>query len=345
MAKPTKQAIVLSPSAITRNLQPGMSGDDVRKLQAALIKAGYPIPDGPTGYYGSQTKAAVADWQKSEGIKTDGNPGFFGPRSVAALGGAPVAPAKVAPGVAPIAPVAGAPVKVDPAAPVASITPAATPDLDSALRKFGLSSGTISALSPAQKETLASMGSAIQLQYDNGKEVPTVLTQPDLDRIFQEAQDSPDIDEFYKNNLRLGGEELKRTVNFLTGEWNQFSKENATNYELDKKRLSEEAAAAGRAFSGFRGQAKEQLDNENAGVIESTRRSLARNLDTLGTSFEQKYGTGSLPTGLLELGGEKYTPYGDVPGTEAANRLGDVRDRNSELIQEEFTRRGTSSPA
>lgn len=51
------------------NLRPvkmGQRGNDVSNLQACLIEAGYDIPSGATGYYGSQTKKAVkmfyANW-------------------------------------------------------------------------------------------------------------------------------------------------------------------------------------------------------------------------------------------------------------------------------------------
>ncbi len=43
----------------------GLDADSTRKLQRALISRGFGIPAGPTGLYGSQTRAAVAAFQRS----------------------------------------------------------------------------------------------------------------------------------------------------------------------------------------------------------------------------------------------------------------------------------------
>lgn len=68
-----------------RNLKPGDTGADVQALQQYLMGEGFTISAGATGYYGEQTKAAVAAWQQAHGIDTAGNAGFFGPRSQAFL--------------------------------------------------------------------------------------------------------------------------------------------------------------------------------------------------------------------------------------------------------------------
>lgn len=71
----------------TRDLTTGASGADVTCLQQALIAAGYSIPAGATGYFGSQTVAAVSAWQKAAGVSPTA--GYFGAKSRAAfnLGG------------------------------------------------------------------------------------------------------------------------------------------------------------------------------------------------------------------------------------------------------------------
>lgn len=70
---------------ITRNLQPGMSGEDVKALQSYLIAQGFDIPAGATGNYGPQTQAAVAQWQTKTGVQAGADAGYFGPKSIAAL--------------------------------------------------------------------------------------------------------------------------------------------------------------------------------------------------------------------------------------------------------------------
>lgn len=69
------------------NVQFGKRNEDVRTVQKALIARGRKIPDGPTGLFGPQTKAAYQAEQRAQGFKgsdADGNPGCA---SLTALGG------------------------------------------------------------------------------------------------------------------------------------------------------------------------------------------------------------------------------------------------------------------
>ena len=72
----------------TRSLTIGSTGADVTALQNWLIGKGYTIPAGATGYFGAQTKAALAAYQSAKGISPA--VGYFGPitmASVNAMGG------------------------------------------------------------------------------------------------------------------------------------------------------------------------------------------------------------------------------------------------------------------
>lgn len=87
--------------SFTRNLFVGVRGDDVKCLQNYLIGAGQSIPAGATGYFGSQTQAAVAAWQTANGVSPAA--GYFGPISRAKYsslaGTAPTTPTTPAPGI------------------------------------------------------------------------------------------------------------------------------------------------------------------------------------------------------------------------------------------------------
>ena len=61
----------------TRDLTIGATGADVTQLQTWLMGKGYSIPAGPTGYFGVQTRAAVASFQAGNGIVPAA--GYFGP--------------------------------------------------------------------------------------------------------------------------------------------------------------------------------------------------------------------------------------------------------------------------
>lgn len=64
-------------AAFTRDLTLGSTGADVTSLQNWLISNGYTIPAGATGYFGTQTQAAVARYQAANGIAPAA--GYFGP--------------------------------------------------------------------------------------------------------------------------------------------------------------------------------------------------------------------------------------------------------------------------
>lgn len=64
-------------ASFTRDLTIGASGADVTQLQTWLISRGHTIPAGATGYFGSQTAAALAAYQRANGITPAA--GYFGP--------------------------------------------------------------------------------------------------------------------------------------------------------------------------------------------------------------------------------------------------------------------------
>jgi peptidoglycan hydrolase-like protein with peptidoglycan-binding domain len=83
----------------TADLTLKSSGPAVTCLQQALIAGGYSIPAGATGYFGTQTQAAVAAWQAKLGVTPAA--GYFGPKSRAAFGGAMTGGTSTVPGCMP----------------------------------------------------------------------------------------------------------------------------------------------------------------------------------------------------------------------------------------------------
>ena len=75
----TASPVASSAIAALPDLGPGSTGAQVSTLQNWLIGQGYSIPDGATGNYGPETTAAVAAYQKANGIDAQGNDGYFGP--------------------------------------------------------------------------------------------------------------------------------------------------------------------------------------------------------------------------------------------------------------------------
>ncbi len=70
-----------SATPFTRSLTIGSRGADVTQLQNWLIGKGMSVPAGATGYFGAQTKAALAAYQAANGIAPAA--GYFGPVTMA----------------------------------------------------------------------------------------------------------------------------------------------------------------------------------------------------------------------------------------------------------------------
>ncbi|MEV7886414.1 peptidoglycan DD-metalloendopeptidase family protein [Streptomyces sp. NPDC002817] len=68
------------------NVQFGKRNEDVRTVQKALIKRGHKLPDGATGFFGEQTKAAYRAEQRKQGFKGTDADGIPGPTSLTTLG-------------------------------------------------------------------------------------------------------------------------------------------------------------------------------------------------------------------------------------------------------------------
>lgn len=77
--------VAIAGGVFSMDLDLGASGADVSKLQAWLIAKGYKIEAGATGYFGAQTQAALAAYQKAMNITPA--LGFFGPKTRASVNG------------------------------------------------------------------------------------------------------------------------------------------------------------------------------------------------------------------------------------------------------------------
>ncbi|WP_143652272.1 peptidoglycan-binding protein [Streptomyces sp. 13-12-16] len=73
-------------TVVLADVQPGMTNDDVRLVQQALIARGHPIPAGATGHFGSQTGEAYAAEQREQGFRGRDADGVPGCRSLTELG-------------------------------------------------------------------------------------------------------------------------------------------------------------------------------------------------------------------------------------------------------------------
>ena len=77
---------VAAPTAGTNRTWDPENARLVYDLQNALIAKGYSIPAGPTGYFGTRTKQAVAQFQGSLGFSGDQADGIPGAQTLRRLG-------------------------------------------------------------------------------------------------------------------------------------------------------------------------------------------------------------------------------------------------------------------
>lgn len=74
------------PTVRMSHIRYGLSSGDTKKMQLRLIAKGFSIPSGATGYYGSQTKAAVKAAQKAQGFTGSDADGIVGKTTLGWLG-------------------------------------------------------------------------------------------------------------------------------------------------------------------------------------------------------------------------------------------------------------------
>lgn len=205
-------------------------------------------------------------------------------------------------------------------------------DIVNNLKTIGISDETIASMDSQTQTMFAAFGEMLKKQMELNNPLPQNFTPEELNQIFAKAQADPTINEYYKNQLRLGQEVLGRSLSYLGAGYTAEQAATALKQEKERQQLAETEAEAGRVFSGFRQKAREELGQQQTAVIESSKRTLQRQLEQLGSQFEQQYGSTNLPQ--INIGQVGYTPIGSVPGQLEQQKLADIRS----LAQQETTK-------
>jgi hypothetical protein len=208
------------------------------------------------------------------------------------------------------------------------------------LKNYGISETDINAMSQNDRNMLSSLTEVINKQYENSKTVPLTFTAQDLDRIYAEAQADPTIDRYYKEQLTIGKDQFKQSLEALRTGQQLTEEQQKREFPQQQKQAAEAAAAAGQAYSGFREQAKQKLGAEQQAVVTSTASQLKQNLQNLGRGFETTYGTGALSeVGGASIGNVQYTPL-NVAGTLESDRAAAIRQKELDIQAKEALSRG-----
>ena len=224
-------------------------------------------------------------------------------------------------------------------------------DISAMLKSAGISQADYDALSPNQQSAFTLAHAAVQKRVSKNQPVPDVLSKKEMNKLWDEAKNDPTITNYYADQLKQATDIINTNTATDTQQFQQMTQQQQQKYIQDKLALDDAASKAGQAYSGFRGQAKNELDTANQDTIQSTTAQLQSELDQLGQQFEQKYGTGALagtalgtavtpgnigsynntpyagPTGAAV----QYSPMGNVTGTQASAELASQLNEQQEL--------------
>lgn len=208
--------------------------------------------------------------------------------------------------------------------------------ISESLTKLGIDPDTVP---ESFRASLASIGDVLTKQFESGP-----VASFDIAEALKVAQSDPDIATKYRDSLKISTEQLQDTIKNYQSELTQGLSDTQRNFIEDKKAVDEAAAAAGRVYSGFRGQAQDKLSKDTGSIIESTRREAQKALKSTQSAFEQKYGTKALDTagGLTSLSFQNpltgivenisATPTGGITGTEEIAKKEDILSKQADIL-------------
>ncbi len=177
-------------------------------------------------------------------------------------------------------------------------------------------------LSPADQAFAESLYKVTQGQITAGG-VGTV-DSGSYNKALEIAANDPAIKATYGDAAKLAANDLAFSIGQITN--NQATGQAALQAQQtqQKQQLEQQIAQAGQAYSGFRGQAEQQLKAQQADVIQSSRAQLQQSIQQLGRGYESQYGTGALTTQgtpAISAGGPltgqvTYNPVGNITGSQ-----------------------------
>lgn len=301
----------------TTYLQPGQTGDDVKKLQDYLVNIGYMTQDQVnTGYgiYGPKTTAAVTKLQQDLGVDNSTGPGFFGPRTITALQGkqsSPISAGTNAPGQIPS-------------------------------NTTGYDTGN-----PELNGILAELQKSLDKTLSAGQVVnPNIELNPAQIQGFLD-QASREISPYYASQINSIKDDLSKNIQNLQKQYDIQKQSSEAQFKQNLAGQRESAAGAGLTFSGVRGQQEEALqgsqqrsldlsalglENQIGNTLRTTEgqigsNNLNFNLPQFTSSNVSLEGAGGYNTGRTLSFGTTGGIYGTLPGQQ----LTDIQKRKNEL--------------
>lgn len=135
---------------------------------------------------------------------------------------------------------------------------------------------------------------AKQQAYENNAQQLT------FDQALQQAAQDPNIVSTFADAAKVDKAAFQQGLLQLQQATSVSAQQQQQQFENERKQLAEQHANAGTAYSGFRGQAQQQLGQQEAGIVTSSRAALQKQLDDATRAFEAKYGTGATTPASLQ---------------------------------------------
>lgn len=296
------------------NLEPGMSGSQVKQLQEYLISMGYSIPDGATGYYGNQTKAAVTQLQNDLGVDTGGYDGYWGPKTQSSLTkmtgdvgtniGSETTPVTTQPTNQNLPQVyignqeeldkykaLGYTIKSDPngygaiGIPPGANTPPATPAIpaDQVIKKTG---------DPVLDAAIEQMQKLVAQQNAQGKKLNPALdwSDPAVRKRFVDQAEN-ELGPYYKTLFKAAKEDIYSYMDQVQKDYELKAKAATEDYKRTLGTQREAAAGAGTIFSGARNLGEIQTTEAANRGLESLYNAQSYDVGSKLRDYTYKYGT------------------------------------------------------
>ena len=221
---------------------------------------------------------------------------------------------------------------------------------------LGISQSTWDSLGSKGQSAVSVIGSGIVKIMDKNQPLPEVLDKKEMNKLWKEAEADTVIQKTFGEEMNVAKDYLNKNIDLVSAEFKSLTEDQQRQYIDAKKQLNEAQAAAGTAYSGFRGQAKQSLETKQTDIVGSSQREIQKQLDQLGQTFEQRFGSSALAGTKLSTaigagdigtyGGEKYAgagygtelynPTGGIGGTQATDILAAKTTKQSDLAAEEL---------
>ena len=248
------------------NLQPGQTGNEVKKLQDFLVSKGLmteaEVATGP-GIYGPRTTAAVKKFQEQTGVDNTTGPGYWGPRTISAASGAGASRG----------------------AGDANSQPYSDEEYSRALNE-----------NPVIKEYVAKGNSPESLSYaaETGDFSGLVnqFGQPfsleDQQEALRQAEEDNKL--YYEALKQKETTEAENALAQKQADYQQYLLKSGQEFEADKSASDQSAANRGVLFSGARVQKEKNLQRSYEQDQAYKQASLGRDISATAQDYQYKYG-------------------------------------------------------